>query len=146
MSTIFTKIYQGEIPGHFVWIDEKCFAIADINPVQPGHVLVIPIKEYENFWEADPDTLTHLAKVTKAIGQAQIQAFNTARSTQIIAGFDVPHLHIHLIPANSAEDMHLGNAQSASNEELKANCQKLREKLALLGYEKESTAAAQRSC
>lgn len=134
MSTIFTKINQGEIPGHFVWRDEKCFAIADINPVQPGHILLIPVQEYENFWEADEATLAHLAKVAKIIAQAQIKAFKVARCGQIIAGFDVPHLHIHLIPANSEAEMRLGQTQNLSAEELAENCQKIRAVLAELGY------------
>ena len=121
MPTIFTRIIAGEIPGEFCWKDDICVAFADINPITPGHVLLVPRREVENYWYAPTAELQHLMKV---------------------AGFDVPHLHLHLIPANSMEDIKFAHAQPATAEDIAASMQKLRQAIAAQGHASEAGARA----
>ena len=141
MSTIFTRIIAGEIPGEFCWKDDVCVAFADINPITPGHVLLVPRREVENYWDAPTDELQHLMKVAQIIGRAQRQAFGTERSCLSIAGFDVPHLHLHLIPANSMEDIKCTHAQPATAEDIANSMQTLRQAIAAQGYASEAEAS-----
>ena len=99
MATLFTRIIGGEIPGRFVWADELCVAFATIAPISDGHVLVVPRAEVDQFTAADDDLLAHLMAVVKVIGAAQKAAFGAPRAALLIAGFEVPHLHVHVLPA-----------------------------------------------
>lgn len=134
MASIFTKIINGEIPGIFVWKDDQCVAFADINPVAPGHVLLVPRVEVDNFWEADPQMVAHLAQVAQIIAQAQIKTFQVARSCQVIAGFDVPHLHLHLIPANSMREVDLSLGAPRDFSEIQSEMERLKASLAQAGH------------
>ena len=98
MASIFTKIIDGQIPGNFVWADDQCVAFADINPHTDGHVLVVPRQEVSSYLEASDELLAHLTVVAKRIGQAQVKAFDAPRSGLAIVGFDVDHLHLHVLP------------------------------------------------
>ncbi|WP_122820805.1 HIT family protein [Varibaculum vaginae] len=138
MPTIFTRIITGEIPGEFCWKDDICVAFADINPITPGHVLLVPRREVENYWDAPSEELQHLIKVAQIIGRAQRQAFGSQRSCLSIAGFDVPHLHLHLIPANSMEDIKFAHAQPATPKDIATSMQALRQALAAQGYASEA--------
>ncbi len=142
MPTIFTRIITGEIPGEFCWKDDICVAFADINPITPGHVLLVPRREVENFWDAPTEELQHLMKVAQIIGRAQRKAFGSQRSCLSIAGFDVPHLHLHLIPANSMEDIKFAHAQPASPEAIADSMQALRQALADQGHADEAGVSA----
>lgn len=133
MTTIFSKIIAGEIPGSFVWKDSLCVAFADINPVQEGHILIVPREEVENYWEASPELFAHLAQVSQLIGQAQRKAFNKQRACQIIAGFDVPHLHIHSIPCNQMSDFNPKLAKPCPSIEIELACAAIRKELKNLG-------------
>lgn len=135
MTTLFESILNGDIPGKFIWADESCFAIATIAPVQAGHVLVIPKEPYENWIDLPPVLLDHLMRVSQIIAKAQKEAFGVERSGVVIAGFEVPHVHVHVIPAKSEADCSLENAQSASDEELKSAMFALREVLRNGGYD-----------
>lgn len=132
MSTIFTKIRNGEIPGDFVWKDEHCFAIADINPHSKGHILLIPNQEINAFWEADDYLSTHLNKIAKILAKAQLKTFKSERICQLIIGFDVPHLHIHLVPADNATV--LNKSANISPEEIADGAKMIRHTLAEMGY------------
>ncbi len=134
MSTVFELIIQGEIPGRFVWSDEQCVVFATIEPVKPGHMLVVPRQAVDKWTDLSPETWLHLAEVAQTIGRAQEQAFEVARSTLVIAGFEVPHTHIHVIPATSEADASLANAQQASEADLDAAAQRLREALLANGF------------
>ncbi len=113
MATVFTRILDGELPGVFVWRDERCAGFLSINPVRPGHVLVVPREEVDHWVDLEPDLLRHLMTVARAIGRAQQQAFEQPRVGMLIAGLEVPHAHIHLIPMSSEADLHLANAKSS---------------------------------
>ncbi|WP_428118548.1 HIT family protein [Candidatus Poriferisodalis sp.] len=110
MSTVFTKIIDGELPGTFVWRDEHCVAFLSINPLQPGHTLVAPIDEVDHWLDLAPDLQAHLFEVAARIGQAQMRAFSPERIGLVIAGFEVPHCHLHVCPVNSMADMNFSRA------------------------------------
>jgi diadenosine tetraphosphate (Ap4A) HIT family hydrolase len=99
MATLFTRIIDGEIPGRFVWSDDVCVAFATIAPISDGHVLVVPRAEVDRFTAAPDELLAHLMRVAKVIGAAQETAFGAPRAALLVAGFEVPHLHLHVLPA-----------------------------------------------
>ncbi|MDO4613841.1 MAG: HIT family protein [Actinomycetaceae bacterium] len=134
MATLFTRIINGEIPGTFVWADEECVAFMTIEPVTPGHLLLVPRQEAESYWDASPEVVAHMARVAQILSRAQLEAFSTARVAQAVAGFDVPHLHIHLIPVDSEADMALSKAKAAEPSELEEAAAKIRAALSKAGY------------
>ena len=115
MPSIFTRIIEGELPGRFVWRDERCVAFLSIAPLRPGHTLVVPIEEVDHWIDLDPDLAAHLFSVAQRIGQAQQQAFSPGRIGLIIAGMEVPHTHLHVIPVDRESDLHFSNARPADD-------------------------------
>ena len=110
MSTLFTKIIDGDIPGRFVWRDDEVVAFLTINPITPGHTLVVPVTEVDH-WIDLPDPLAgRCMAVAQVIGQAQMAAFAPTRIGMIIAGLEVPHTHLHLIPIDSESDLSFAKA------------------------------------
>ena len=105
MATLFSRIIAGELPGRFVWRDDRAVAFLTINPIQPGHVLVVPIEEIDQWLDVDADLLAHLMVVSQAVGKAQQAAFDPVRVGVIVAGLEVPHCHLHLIPITSEADL-----------------------------------------
>ncbi|PIE31556.1 MAG: HIT family protein [Ilumatobacter coccineus] len=135
MATIFTRIINGEIPGTFVWRDERCVAFLSINPMAHGHTLVVPIEEIDHWVDADPDLVAHLWEVARLIGQAQMAAFSPERIGIIVAGYEVPHTHIHVIPTNSMSQMAFANAAaSVDHDEMESAANAIRAALADAGY------------
>ena len=98
MATVFTMIIQGDLPGRFVWRDERCVAFLTINPTQRGHTLVVPIEEVDHWLDLDPELNSHLMRIAQRVGRAQQQAFSPERVGLLIAGLEVPHVHVHVIP------------------------------------------------
>ena len=130
MTTIFTRIIDGEIPGTFVWRDDVCVAFMSINPIAHGHVLVVPIAEVDHWLDLDPDLTAHLFDVSRRIAVAQQQAFSPARVGLIIAGYEVPHTHIHVIPTNDMEDLSFANAAaSVERDEIEQAAARIKEAL-----------------
>ena len=113
MSTVFTKIIDGVFPGVFVWRDEQCVAFMSINPMAIGHVLVVPIEEIDHWVDASPELAAHLFSVTHTIGLAQRAAFGCQRVGVIIAGYEVPHAHVHVIPTSSMSQLSFANAAAS---------------------------------
>jgi len=105
MASLFTRIIRGEIPGHFVYKDEICVAFLTINPIATGHTLVVPIEEIDEWVDLPTATSSHLMLVAKRIGLAQKQLYNCTRVGMIVAGFEIPHCHLHVIPANTMSDL-----------------------------------------
>lgn len=134
MSTVFEKIISGEFSGRFVWTDDICVAFATIEPTSPGHVLVVPRKPVPSWTALDTATCEHLMKVAQLIGRAQEAAFGVQRSGLVIAGFEVPHTHLHVIPLRQESDVLLSNAVPASDTELDEAMDKLRQELISEGY------------
>jgi histidine triad (HIT) family protein len=121
MPTIFTRIINGEIPGTFVWRDDLCVAFMSINPINRGHVLVVPHAELDHWIDLDSSLAKHLMSVARSIGRAQQAAFAPERIGLMIAGFEVPHVHIHVIPMESMAHLSFGNAAaSVTPDELQA--------------------------
>lgn len=110
MATIFTRILNGELPGRFVWRDDRCAAFLTIAPLAPGHTLVVPFDEVDHWLDLDPELVAHLMAVTQHIGKAQVAAFEPARVGVIIAGLEVPHVHVHAVPFHRESQLSFANA------------------------------------
>lgn len=110
MPTLFTRIINGEIPGTFVYRDPLCVSFMTINPITQGHTLVLPIEEIDHWPDMSGDLTAHLFGIAARIGKAQHLAFDCKRVGLIIAGYEIPHCHLHLIPTNSMADMSFDNA------------------------------------
>jgi histidine triad (HIT) family protein len=118
MATIFTKIIQGELPGRFVWRDERCVAFLSINPLRPGHTLVVPIEEVDHWIDLDPELMNHLTGVAHTIGRAQMQVFRPTRVGMMIAGLEVPHVHLHVVPISDVHDLDFSQADTDPSPEM----------------------------
>ena len=139
MPTLFTRIIQGELPGTFVWRDDRCVAFLSIAPMRPGHTLIVPIAEVDKWTDLEPDLAAHLMVVAQRIARAQEAAFNPARVGLIIAGLEVPHCHLHAVPIDRESDLHFENAdQNATADDLQRAAERLRAVLADAGYADES--------
>lgn len=110
MPTIFTKIIEGEIPGTFVWKDDECVGFMSINPLRPGHTLVVPRLEVDHWIHCPVDLRTHLFDVAQTVGQAIDKVYGAEKVGMMIAGLEVPHLHIHLVPMDGVNDLDFANA------------------------------------
>jgi diadenosine tetraphosphate (Ap4A) HIT family hydrolase len=117
MTTIFTRIIRGEIPGTFVYTDEACVAFMSINPMADGHVLVIPRDEVDHWVDLSPYMASHLFEVSHRISKALQQAFPCERVGLIIAGYEINHCHIHLIPTNNMGQLSFANAAASVERE-----------------------------
>lgn len=98
MTSIFTKIINREIPGHFIYEDEFCVAILDKYPAVKGQSLVIPKKDIDYAFDLDDDSYIHLFKIAKKIAKASDRALQAVRTCLVVEGFDVPHVHIKIYP------------------------------------------------
>ncbi len=109
MATVFTKIINREIPGRFVYEDDEIVAFLTIEPMTQGHTLVVLRAEIDNWQDVDRETFGRIMTVAQLIGRAVCRAFNTKRSGVIIAGLEVPHLHVHVFPTRSLSDFGFAN-------------------------------------
>jgi diadenosine tetraphosphate (Ap4A) HIT family hydrolase len=135
MSTLFTKIINGDIPGRFVWRDEDVVAFLTVAPLAGGHTLVVPTREVDRWTDASPELLARLMEVARKIGAVQVEAFGAARAGLIVAGYEINHLHVHVWPSNTMADFDFGSAeQNPDPAQLDANAEKLREGLRAAGY------------
>lgn len=110
MPSIFTRIIQGEIPGRILHEDDRCFAMLDIRPLHPGHTLVIPKEEVDQWTDLSSDLASHLMAVAHRIAKAQTQMIECERIGLLIAGFEVPHTHVHVVPLQSMANLDFRNA------------------------------------
>lgn len=135
MTTIFTRIIDGEIPGTFVWTDDRAVAFMSVNPLAAGHTLVVPRIEVAHWLDLDESLSRHLFCVARLIGRAQVAAFGCDRVGVIVAGFEVPHTHIHLVPATSMADLSFENAApSVDRDDLEAAAEAIRDRLRAAGH------------
>jgi diadenosine tetraphosphate (Ap4A) HIT family hydrolase len=109
MATVFTKIINGEIPSRFVYEDDDVVAFLTIEPMTQGHTLVVPRAEIDNWQDVDSADFARVMAVAQRIGKAVSKAFDTERSGLIIAGLEVPHLHVHVFPARNLADFGFAN-------------------------------------
>jgi histidine triad (HIT) family protein len=113
MPSLFTRIIRGELPGRFVWRDARCVAFLTIAPLRPGHTLVVPIREVDHWLDLAPDEMAHLMAVSQKVGQAIQSAFAPVKVGLMIAGLEVPHVHVHLVPIHTLRDLDFANADKS---------------------------------
>jgi histidine triad (HIT) family protein len=134
MPTIFTRIIEGEIPGTFVWRDPQCVAFMSINPLRGGHVLVVPVEEVDHWLDCPADLRDHLMEVSQTIGRALDRVYQPAKVGLMIAGLEVPHLHLHVVPIDGVRDLDFANAAaSVEREYLEGEAESIRAALAATG-------------
>ena len=109
MATVFTKIINGELPGRFVYEDDEIVAFLSIQPMTQGHTLVVPRAEIDQWQDVDPPVFAKIMEVSQRIGKAVCRAFDAERAGVIIAGLEVPHLHVHVFPARHLTDFGFTN-------------------------------------
>jgi len=126
MASVFTLIMEGKIPGNFVYQDDIAIAILTIQPIREGHVLVIPREEIDQWSDLPVETAAHLTKVSHKIANAMKTIFPSKRIGLMIAGLEVPHTHIHLVPMDSMDDLSFEYAKNADGEILKKTAEKIR--------------------
>lgn len=119
MASVFTKIIQGELPAYRVFEDEKIIAILALDQVTLGHTIVIPKSEINHWYDVPSDLYSHLQVNAQKIGKAIQKATGVPRVLTAAVGFEVPHYHLHLIPATSVADLNFGKAQRRSEDEMK---------------------------
>ena len=126
MTTIFSHIINGNIPGTFVYRDDLCVAFMSINPLADGHVLVVPIEEVDHWIDMSPELSQHMFAVSHNLSRAVNRAFPCERVGLLIAGYEVNHCHIHLVPTQTMHELNFANAaQSVERERLEANAEKI---------------------
>lgn len=130
MSTIFSKIIAGEIPCHKVAEDDRCLAFLDIRPIVYGHTLVIPKAEIDYIFDMEDDYLSHLHVFAKKVAHVLREEVPCLRIGVMVAGLEVPHAHIHLVPMQSIGDLSFTNPRpEIPQEDLKALAATLFERL-----------------
>ncbi|MDD5225807.1 MAG: HIT family protein [Candidatus Omnitrophica bacterium] len=129
MPTIFTKILAGEIPAHKILENDQYLAFLDIRPVNPGHTLVIPKQEIDYIFDVEDELLKGLMVFAKKVAKAIKKTVPCRKVGVMVAGIEVPHAHIHLIPINSVGDLSFARAKAMPQEELAQVAQKIRENL-----------------
>ena len=136
MPTLFTRIIEGEIPGVFVWRDPECVVFLSINPMHPGHALVVPVAEVDHWIDLDPAVAAHLFQVAQTIGKAQDAAFSPRRIGMLIVGDEVPHVHLHVVPFETVSELSFAHADPNPPEgSLEVAAVKIRAALRDLGAE-----------
>jgi histidine triad (HIT) family protein len=104
MTSIFTRIVQGEIPCHRIHEDDDHLAFLDINPIQPGHTLVIPKAEVDYLFDLDPGAYDALWRFARQVEAKLREATGCERVVVVVVGYEVPHAHVHLIPTRRLAD------------------------------------------
>jgi diadenosine tetraphosphate (Ap4A) HIT family hydrolase len=127
MDSIFTRIIKGEIPGNFIWSDEHCVVITTIQPIRAGHVLLIPKLQIDHWFDVPDDVASHMMVVAKKVAKAIKAAYPCERIGMIIAGLEVPHTHLHLLPIDGMGDFNFANANFADADELKKVAENIKE-------------------
>ena len=132
MPTLFTKIINGEIPCYKIAEDERYFAFLDINPLKAGHTLVVPKQETDYFFDLDDDLLAGLILFSKKIAAAIESVIPCNRIAVAVVGLEIPHVHVHLIPMDTMEDVNFRNPKlKLTSEEFKEIAEKITEKVVL---------------
>ena len=129
MSSLFTKIIQGEIPCHKLYEDEQFFAFLDINPISEGHSLVIPKHETDYFFDLNDTELSSILVFSRPIAAAIRAAVPCKRIGIMVAGLDVPHAHLHLVPIKETGHLSFAYAKPARPEDLQKTADAIRSKL-----------------
>lgn len=129
MSTIFTKIINGDIPCEKLAEDDRFFAFLDIRPIHEGHTLVIPKREVDYFFDLDDDLLGGIMTFAKPIASALKAVVPCERVGVMVAGLEVPHAHVHLVPISDVGQLSFAHAREADPTELADLAEKIRRHL-----------------
>lgn len=133
MASVFTMIINGDLPGRFVHEDDDVVAFLTIEPMTQGHTLVVPRTEVDNWQDIEPALFGKVMDVSQLIGRAVCKAFSAQRAGMIIAGLEVPHLHVHVFPAYNLTDFGFANVdRNPSAESLDTAQAKIKAALAQL--------------
>ncbi|MDK4241637.1 HIT family protein [Corynebacterium pseudodiphtheriticum] len=139
MSTVFSKVINGDLPGRFVYRSSDVVAFLSIEPLAYGHVLVVPVEEVDKWTDIAPELWARVNAVAYEIGNAVIQAFDAPRAGNVIAGFEVPHAHIHVFPARSMDDFNFANVIPADQTDEAAMDEAAQKLRAVLGTNEDGT-------
>ena len=120
MSTIFTKIINGEIPAYKVAEDDRYLAFLDVNPNAKGHTLCIPKQEVNKIFDMDEDHYLGLMQFSRKVAIALEKAVPCKRIGVAVVGLEVPHVHVHLIPLNNMDEMRFTDKVTLSKDEFEA--------------------------
>ncbi len=107
MASIFTKIIHGELPGRMVYEDDTVVAFLTIAPIRPGHTLVVPRREVDDWLELNHDERTALWAAAATVGRAIDAVWSPRKVAALLLGLEVPHVHVHLIPIDSEDQVRL---------------------------------------
>lgn len=119
MSSLFTKIINGEIPAYKIYEDEKSVAFLTIKPQTKGHTLVVPKVEVDHWDDVPEEYFAHMWRTAQFVAKDMKEKLDCSRVGVMIAGFEVPHAHVHLIPCETIKDLDSSIAYDATEEELK---------------------------
>ena len=126
MATLFTRIVKGEIPCHKILEDENYLAFLDIRPINPGHTLVITKKEIEYIFDVEDELLSGLVIFAKKVARLIQQEIPCKKIGMMVAGLEVPHVHIHLVPIFEVTDLNFAKAKPTPHEELAKIAERIR--------------------
>jgi diadenosine tetraphosphate (Ap4A) HIT family hydrolase len=135
MASVFSKIISGDIPGRFVWEDDNVVAFLTIAPVTQGHTLIVPREEIDQWQDVDGAVFAELTGVAQKVGQAIRKGFDAPRAGFLIAGLEVPHLHLHVFPAYDMGNFDISGADpNPSPQSLDEAAAKIKAALRELGH------------
>jgi len=135
LAGVFSRIIAGELPARFVWKDDECVAFLSNRPLRPGHTLVVPRREIDHWLDVDGQLWSHMTATSQAIGRAQMAGFKPERVGLMVAGLEVPHVHIHVVPIRGVHDLDFGNQDPNPPEEMMDSAaETIRTELERLGY------------
>ena len=135
MSSLFTRIRQGELPGHLLWNDGTCFAILTIKPIREGHLLVIPHQEVDHWDDMDEALTQHVFTVSRLLSRTMRSLFPCEKVGMMIAGLEVRHAHIHLVPITAISDLNFSLAQERDEEAQCLTAARIRQSLRDAGHQ-----------
>ena len=113
MPSVFTRIIRGELPGRFVWQDERAVGFLTTGPLRPGHTLIVPRLEVDHWLDLEPALAQHLMHVAQQVGRAIQLGLRPVKVGLIIAGLEVPHVHLHLVPVHDLRDFDFSRAEKS---------------------------------
>jgi histidine triad (HIT) family protein len=135
VPTLFTRIIQGDLPGRFLWRDDRVVAFLTVAPLAPGHALVVPVEEIEHWIYLPEDLHARLWHVAQAIGRALDDVFHPVKVGVLVIGEEVPHAHVHLVPFRTLREMDIANADpSPDPAALDDAMERIRTRLRELGH------------
>ncbi|WP_237132655.1 HIT family protein [Pseudohongiella sp. O18] len=135
MSSLFTRIRQGELPGHLLWNDGTCFAILTIKPIREGHLLVIPHQEVDHWDDMDEALTQHVFTVSRLLSRTMRSLFSCEKVGMMIAGLEVRHAHIHLVPIKAISDLNFSLAEERDEEAQRLTAARIRQSLRDAGHQ-----------